>query len=298
MEIAGELSARERPVGGPLSATVTERPAGFARGRSRLLVLIHGYNNTEDAARKSYEAFVGNLGALGGRVNTGTIAAFFGPGDAGLGFLSGASYPWGLKPATDSGARLVDFLNTLAGPGGGPVEIWFVCHSLGNRVGLELLRLVAAGRVSGTVVERGTCLMAAAVPVFMAADGGRLDAAARATRTLALNSPDDIVLRLAFPLGQTAAGEGFFPEAIGRNGNPTQRWGARMRMFKEPGAGYGHSDYWPNANTAPELARFLGAVVPNAIAESAVTGRALPAAGEVTAAGIAARGLAARPVFG
>jgi len=300
MGLAAALSVRERKVAGGLRDAVDERPAGFASGRSRLVVMIHGYNNTEDAARQAYEEMVRNLERLGPAAAgfIADMAGFYWPGDAGLGFLSGASYPWEIRPAKDSAERLAAFLGTLAGPGGGPIEVYLVCHSLGNRVGLELLRLLAAGRVSGTVVERGSCLMAAAVPVFMAQDGGRLEAATRLTRTLALYSPDDKVLSGAFPAGQTLAGEGFFPEAIGHQGKPVQRWSARRRMLKDGRSGYGHGDYWRDRNTAPEVARFLGAVLPNEIAASAISDRALPEAGRIAAGAIDGRTLPARPAFG
>jgi hypothetical protein len=63
--------------------------------------------------------------------------------------------------------------------------------------------------------------MAAAVKMGDVDVQGRVYAGARRLRTRTLFSEADNVLHWAFPPGETAALEGFFPQAVGRFGNPT-----------------------------------------------------------------------------
>lgn len=285
-----ELTLRERPVGGAVGDAVRELTPPFPQGRRRVVLLIHGYNNTEAAARRSYDKFTDDLGALG--PSAGAVLADIGklywPGDADLGPLSFLSYPFEIAPAEESAEKLAMYVRTLAGPGGTPTELYFVCHSLGNRVVLELLDRLASepaplGHVAAAV------LMAAAVPVGMVGDDGELlPGATLPGRTLALYSRDDNVLHWAFPIGETAAGEGFFPTAVGRFGQPPGLWAEREEL-----AGNDHGDYWGDPRAAVRVARLLGAAVPREIGPAAIAGWQLPAAPEVAPREIAARELQA-----
>ena len=181
---------------------VTASPDGFSPKTHRLVLLVHGYNNTHQAANESYASFCAQLAALGVRRVSllGEICAVHWPGNRRLGALSFASYPTEIKPATRSAEVLAAFLNGLRGPQGSPLDVVLICHSLGNRVGLELLRArIAAGDPMVAIV--GLCLMAAAVPVGHV-DDGRLAAAARSTRTRALFSRGDKVCGSRFLSGR------------------------------------------------------------------------------------------------
>jgi hypothetical protein len=260
-----ELSLRDPAGEGTrVASEVTASPSAFAPRSHRLILLVHGYNNTHRVASESYEAFCARLDELGiRRVSLfGEICAVHWPGNSNLGALSFASYPTEIRPAVHSAEVLAAFLSRLRGPQDSPLDIVLVCHSLGNRVGLELLR-ARIGASDPMVEVTGLCLMAAAVPVGHV-DDGRLAAAARSTRTRALFSRGDKVLRFAFPIGQTFAADGFFPQAVGRFGHPFSVWGDVSDLSP-----YAHGDYWrggpdddPDLRSVRQAAAFLGATVP------------------------------------
>ena len=273
MSISNGLSLRERDVGGSVSETVRELTPPFPHGRRRVAILIHGYNNTLDAARRGYDAFGDHLIALGPAAGAllADIGGLYWPGDADLGSVSFISYPLELLPARESARKLAIFVRTLAGPGGTPMEIYFVCHSLGNRVVLEVLDLLAV-EPAPLVQVAIVVLMAAAVPVEMVGAGGRLlPGVTLPDKRLVLYSRDDNVLHWAFPLGETLGGEGLFPTAIGRFGQPPGVWTARREL-----AGNDHSDYWPDRRVAVLVADILGVPVTREIEESSPATRKLP----------------------
>lgn len=287
-----ELTVREEPVGGRVGGEVREVTPPFAQGRRRVVLLVHGYNDTEDAARRSYGRFAKDLARLGAsaRALLPDLGGFYWPGDADLGPLSFLSYPFEITPARESGERLAEYVRTLVGPGGTATELYVVGHSLGNRVILEALdRLAAVPAPAGHVA--GACLMAAAVPVEMVEERGPLlEGATLPGTTLALYSPNDTVLHFAFPLGETAAGEGFFPTAVGRFGQPAGLWTQRQEL-----TGNDHGHYWGDPRAATRVARLLGAAVPWEVEAAAMAGRALPAAPERPARTLPAHALPRRP---
>ncbi len=272
--ILNELSVREQPVGGGVLQTVKLSSEPFPQGRRRVVLLVHGYNNTEQAARDSYGHFTDDLGTLGAASALADLGKVYWPGDTSLGPLSFLSYPAEITPAKDSAAVLAAYLASLVGPGGSPTEIYLVGHSLGNRVILELLTRFSAMPLPATVQVPGGCLMAAAVQVEMVEPGGALRSGATLwTRTLTLYSRDDRVLHWAFPIGQTAVGEGFFPTAVGRFGQPGDLWTTRQEL-----CGNGHSDYWGDPRAAALVARLLGVAVAVEIPASAISRSAIPEA--------------------
>jgi len=293
-EVWNELSVRTRRAGGPVAREVREVTPPFPHGRRRVVLLVHGYNSTEDAARASYKEFTEDLKKIGrgAAALLADLGKVYWPGDADLGPVSFLSYPFEMGPAKDSAAVLARYLPTLVGPGGTPTEIYLVAHSLGNRVILELLdRLAAAPSASARFA--GTCLMAAAVQVDMVEPGRRLwPGAVLSRKTLTLYSRDDNVLRWAFPLGQTAAGEGFFPTAVGRFGQPAGLWTERRQL-----SGNGHGDYWKDARSAALVARFLGVAVPMEIQASTIARRPLPDAPPALTTVLAGRSLQARELL-
>jgi hypothetical protein len=273
------ISARTAQAGGTVSNAIT--PPGFSPRSNRLVILIHGYNVNQPNGEASYNTFsqllqthnVPELSLLG------EVIGFLWPGDENIKLIAGLFYPAKMQAARDSGARLAQFLVSLRGPNGIPMQIILVAHSLGNRVSLEMITdlLAQSNRTWGRM--EGYCLMAAAVTVGMADSGGRLSAAARSLRTRTMFSEADKVLHWAFPPGETAAGEGFFPQAIGRFGNPLAVWNDQFDL--QP---YDHGNYFPGLKTgtgvddrsAQYVAQFLGASVPLPIASNQIAANSLP----------------------
>jgi hypothetical protein len=269
-----ELSVREKPVGGSLLPQASALPS-VGLGHRRLIFLVHGFNLSADAARKAYAVFARNLdeAAPATHVLMADLVGILWPGDAAWGLLSVASFPTEIRPARESAQRLSDYLSTVRGPGGSPVEIFFVSHSLGNRVAMELLLRVASDVPSHAVV-RGSCLMAAAVPVGMMSR--RLARAASLARTVTLYSAADWVLHYAFPLGETLAREGWMPEAVGFRGHPSSAWTEAHPMVRSDGKGYGHGDYWGGKEVPRHVARLLDVALTHELPVHTVLRRDLP----------------------
>lgn len=216
--------------------------------RRELVVLVHGYNNHRAEAQESYYWFrwyqsqAVDPKLLPQELNT-LFGDTFWPGDANwwgpLDLLDFLVYPVAVHTSIDAAPLLADLL--LRTPG--LVTVSFLAHSLGCRVTLETVkRLHEAG---GPHVER-IGLMAAAVERSAVEPRGEFagllaDLANAGTRLLVLHSTDDKVLHFAFPLGQTAAGEGILPDALGRFGPPP---GMPGLVEQEQIAGANHSDYW------------------------------------------------------
>ncbi len=275
--MADLLSVRVADVGGPVASQVT--PAGFSPSHSRLIVLVHGYNVDKQAAQNSYSAFITLLEKYG--ITTlstyGQVVGFCWPGDVNLGFFSGLAYPREMGAVKASASLLANFLVALKGPQGLPIQVIVVAHSLGNRLALHMVvdllqqtYRVLWGRIDGLV------LMAAAVPVSMVEDVNKLGAAVHASKTRVLFSKDDTVLHWAFPPGETAAFEAFFPQAVGRFGNPVSTWSDRFDL--QP---YNHGHYFTGKKdddrSARYVAQFLGAAVPTELSRSAPFSHSLPA---------------------
>lgn len=256
----GELSVRRQSVGGPV-VRVAEHPAGWLRGAHRVILLVHGYNNSQCEACAAFRQFLDHL-----PYGLGRVGRFFWPGDADFGFfqwLDFLSYPTEIPDAKHSARRLAEFLSASARTH--PVtEFVLVGHSLGCRLILEMLDLFAAGAVAPRPSIALIQLMAAAVPVELVRKGRPLRRAGNIVRErVVLYSPHDLVLRGAFPPGQALArAMGHEPEvyleAVGLNGNPpdfpTQ---SPWQAF-----GNGHGDYWKDTEIADNFARRLGVAVP------------------------------------
>ena len=69
----------------------------------------------------------------------------------------------------------------------------------------------------------------------------------------AADSEGDPVLHWAFPLGETAGGEGVFPTAVGRTGGPAGTWHAPLPMAHD-GKPYVHGSYWPGDESSTAVA--------------------------------------------
>ncbi len=252
-----ELSVRTRPAGGPVAREVAEGPPYFVQGRSRLVVLVHGYNDTLSAARGSYAEFGEHLGDMygdGGSLIPELLVKFYWPGDTKLGPASFLSYSFEINDAKKSAKKLAGFLRGLHGPDGAPIQLNVVAHSLGCRVLLETIRELPRPLQQLAIHFGVVCLMAAGVQVDMVEPGERLEHTLEAPqRLLVLHSTGDRVLHYAFPLGQTAAGEGFFPTALGRFGPPPWVPGEHEAVDE-----LDHGEYWGAEVSAYEIAKRLG----------------------------------------
>ncbi len=279
----GQLTVRlDKPKYAQIAPTVTVLDGASPYGRRSMVLLIHGYANSQATASGSFRGCISNLEKIASQANSSLLSPmfeFYWPGDVDIPVITEMSYRWQIKSAVASGGKLAEFLEGLAGPGGTPVELHFISYSLGGRVVLETLKQFLSTTTSPVLV-RSISLMAAAVPVHMAENAKQLlNAASLPTRRQVLFSSSDLVLMIAFRLGETLAFDGFFPEAVGSFGHPT-----KMSQQQHNLHGYEHWDYWPSASAATYLANFLQVPVavppaPNVIAENPGSGsRDLPAA--------------------
>jgi pimeloyl-ACP methyl ester carboxylesterase len=277
--------------GGPVVPVREE--LGHLDGRGDLLVLIHGYNNSRTDALTSYGQFLDNLKTKF-PTQTGQIAEFHWPGDEPNKIISTLSYPNQIKPAVESARELAAFLAGLQR--GGPIVISLVGHSLGCRVIMELLARWTGGLPSGIFIG-AVILMAAAVKVKAVEEGGGLRAATLLTlKNPVLYSKGDPVLQWAFPIGETAGGEGLFPTAVGRTGGPPNTWHVSTPMSHD-GHAYVHGSYWPGDESSTAAAFALGGAPASQTPENAIASTPPPAENVITTRSISSRTLASRPVF-
>lgn len=260
-DVVPSLSLRHDKVGGPVLDRVSDDDiravrdalnAGTGRG---LVLLIHGYNNKYDEALSSYKAFFELQHGLAQLPDNRPLAdnrifvEVFWPGDADWGIASFLFYMGAVANARLSAERFAPAIAALA-QRNEPLGLEIIGHSLGCRVAFELIK-----RIRGTPnvrVDR-VALMAAAVPTYMleAPDDQRYlrpaydEVVATPGGTgMSLYSGADMVLAVAFPLGQTLASgdEGFLPTALGH-----AEWHCPLMpigLGQQKVAGAGHSDYW------------------------------------------------------
>lgn len=241
------LDLRQDDEGGPPLPEVQALWRTDPALQRELLVLVHGFNNDRQEAVDAYAAFRHRQQAAAGTpaLLDEHLGDLFWPGDARwpglLDAIDGLVYPGILDTALAIAPRIARYLASRTDV----QQVHFVAHSLGCRVVLETLRLLhgAGGPQVGKV-----CLMAAAVPAEAVMPGGGLAGALATPRRLrVLYSPDDAVLAYAFPIGQTMAGEGFFPMALGRHGDVPQSPG---RVDRDHIEGAAHGDYWGQSGNA------------------------------------------------
>ena len=279
----GELSVRDgnRKVGGPVAAEVHGTAKGWMGAAGQVVLLVHGFNNNFDEAQKAYLSFREHLPASG----TWYLGEVQWPGDADFGFvqwLDFLSYPTEIPDARESAERLAAYLSQVAriNPA---LELTLVGHSLGCRLILEMLGRFESGASKPAPFIRRILLMAAAVPTALSEPGKRLQkAGAQARERLVLFSPDDIVLGLAFPAGQSLARllkyeDHFYFEAVGLNGHPESFASEKPLQA----CGNGHSDYWKDEDAASYLAQKMGAAVSNRLKERCLPKHETPAANEL-----------------
>lgn len=234
------------------------------RGPSRLdpraIILIHGFNNNIYDARESYRVFARNLrwesnGRIGAtEPNSVPVIEFFWPGDTmesitsfGKAF-SALAYSFQIDQARRSALKLYERMLRAVNP----KKVVLISHSLGCRLVLEFLSLVARRKPVGFPEIEAVFLFAGAVPVGLAASqGDLLPPPFLNLKCEVWYSPSDWVLRSAFLAGQATAlswRELSF-EAIGSWGRPPELGLLRLELFAA-----GHSDYWSSGALALRVA--------------------------------------------
>lgn len=273
MTACAQIVCRTDAEGGDLDPVRAWTSVSNLRGTAHIIVLIHGYNDTEDEARGAYQAFCQLQAAI---VRSGldwtfgaTVVEVFWPGDARWGIARPAYYPWALPVADKTAALLSDIVRDLCAFGHGELVLDLVAHSMGNRIALGLLSSLQ--RVSGLQVRR-SIHMAAAVPTWRlekTTDEFALGLSVETARgeATSLYSPADAVLAYAFPVGETAdlPDEGFLPVALGH-----QQWTAGhswVNLAQWSAYPAGHGDYWSGkpVNAQVTFALDLGAATPRII---------------------------------
>lgn len=250
------LHLRDQEVGGAVTSGRLYRIMGSAeiewddrlpdfttatRGR-RLIVLLHGYNNSRSVGRDQLVRFM-NMLASGG--SDDVMLAVLWPGD---GFAKALTYPFEGRDADDTASALSSWIIANADRS---ASIAFVGHSLGCRVVMETaLRL--ARRTESLRIDR-ICLMAPAIDNDSLGRAGAtcyVDATLAADRIAVLASEEDLVLRFAYPLGdlaQTILSGERWGRALGRTGPNEHAVNVLARLEPvpkaDPARDIDHGDY-------------------------------------------------------
>jgi hypothetical protein len=201
-------------------------------GAKHVVFAAHGFN-------LSYEEGARSLGRLEAKLDLSASELFVGilwPGDC---WIPVINYPFEGDVTMECGRRLARFCNQHLNS---TVSISFISHSLGGRVVLECIknmdRKARAACLAAGAIKRD-CLSSEYVQAF-----------ANAEVISILASHEDMVLRLAFPVGD-AIGNILHDDyarslsALGYNG-PPRATGRTVPPWQIPDeADYGHHDYFP-----------------------------------------------------
>lgn len=267
--------------GGPID--VGERTRFATKPRERRILLVHGYNVSRHQAEESFEEFEKKLQDVAPYLAEDCCWVFW-PGDAPVPYIRVLAYYRKLKNAKACAFEFAEYLKELSQPSGEPPHVVIIGHSLGCRLILETLAIIAQQKPPDFNLKMEIILMAAAVPITLLFEGGRLrEAAFQSTRRFALFSPDDSVLSNFFAIGQwfgkvfdqhSGKDETTPPlEAVGLFGLPSIGvWTNKQRAFY-----YDHGDYWKTPLTAHFIASWLGvANVARLIADRVVDAKPQP----------------------
>jgi pimeloyl-ACP methyl ester carboxylesterase len=253
-----EFYLRAKPEGGKLLVPGELKGLLDAQSRRECLVLVHGFRNADSEAAEAYFGFRKRQKEIFGAPDITGFDRRFGdtywPGDADWWlFLDKADfliYRSAVGTAVEAAQELAGLLRRMTSL----ERVDFIGHSLGCRVVLETLLLL---RARATPAIGRVVLMAAAVPSEMMENGGRLfglltELAAQSARIHVLHSKNDLVLHLAFPLGQgSLGGNEASSRALGRFGPSPWMPGFRSTLTERQIAGAGHGDYWGHSKTPP-----------------------------------------------
>lgn len=246
-----ELSFRRKYAGGDVEC----RPSGAdaLTNNRRIVLLIHGYNNTQEEACKSYNNFLKYQRSIAGvdcneRVAPGRqFVKVYWPGDSTMPLRFLYYFLGAIPNAVEAAGCLADVLIDAVRKSG-PKEIEIVSHSMGCRLAFELLRhLVGA---EGITVKH-VVFMAAAAETARLEDASdpsdfrkAYDIILKDGRTLNMFSQLDVVLFPVFPIGERLArdNKSKLPVALGH-----KRWVSKNtpnNMEQENQWPNGHGDYW------------------------------------------------------
>jgi pimeloyl-ACP methyl ester carboxylesterase len=247
------LSARSNLPGLVLAPTLRIEGDEEDKLARRLTILIHGYNNSEQAAEQSYERFEEAL--LQARVPSSSLGAIWvlhWPSDDPAKWLSRASYAARVPEAPYVGRLLVaDFLAQLSPR----QEVNLVAHSLGCRVTLEAALAIRNSGTSWSGARiRLVALLAAAVPQLLCTREYPFDRPLAGSQEHAFFSTRDKALGRLFDVGQRFYGEA--GEAVGLDGRPELRWDDTLDTDLE------HGEYWGSVQVAGRVGALADIVSP------------------------------------
>ncbi|MDR3509139.1 MAG: alpha/beta hydrolase [Caulobacteraceae bacterium] len=197
-----------------------------------VLLSTHGFNvNYVDGLRA-----LGRLEAVTGPTSSEAVFGVLWPGDWAIPAIN---YPFEDRIAVHAGRLLGAFCNRWFS---GAQSLSFVSHSLGARVVLEAVAALKRP-------ARSLCITAGAIGADCL--GAQYKAAAKnCERVVTLSSREDLVLALAFPIGDLIADildldHKPFQRALGRRG-PEKPFGPPITASQIPDASdYDHGDYLP-----------------------------------------------------
>jgi alpha/beta hydrolase family protein DUF900 len=208
----------------------------FLVAGKNILFATHGFNVSREAGACS-------LTRLDTYLNLDSSNVFFGvlwPGDF---WLPVVNYPFEGDVSMDCGRRLATFCNRYLT---NAQSLSFISHSLGARLVLEAVKNLKRQ-------ARSVCLTAAAINQDCLATEYAA-AAQNAAAISILASHKDMVLKLAFPIGDPIADllhsdHTLFERALGYAGPPVPASLPVKFPWQIPdSAGYDHGDYLPSGN--------------------------------------------------
>ena len=175
----------------PASDTpLTEADFLAAVAGKNVLMLVHGYNNTEDDVNLAYARIQKAVASyFGGKYDV--VVGYTWPGGA-----LGASYPIARSRSNSAGPRLAPWLQKIARKA---AALDVMSHSLGARVALKAL---GAGLKNPAKPVRNLYLLAAAVDNESIEKGEEFyEPSKRAQQTVVMHSKKDKTLALWFRIG-------------------------------------------------------------------------------------------------
>ncbi len=215
---------------------------GRVQGRD-LILAAHGFNVNRSDGIQALTNWSNYFQLTG----TSLFVGILWPGDSS--FVPIIDYPIEGSEAIQSGKLLASFLN---GQSAGAASISLVSHSLGARTVLETLN-----GLNGNV--RRLILMAGAIEDDCLVNEYQ-QAANKAQEIYVLSSRSDLVLELAFPIGNPVGeivmhGHPYFKQALGREGPaqpiPLAQQGGAWQI--PDGWNYGHLDYLADIGSGPSF---------------------------------------------
>jgi hypothetical protein len=235
---------------------VSEADYLAALGGRKVLMLVHGYNNSEEDVNLAYariEAATKKHAAKRYDVVTG----YTWPGGA-LGF----AYPIARARANAAGPRLAAWIRKVASAAD---SLDIMSHSLGARTALKAL-----GRVRGTPL-RNLYLLASAVDNESIEKGEEFhDATRRCERVLVMHSRHDRTLGVLFRIGDAILPWQWFDlfdHALGYSGpeDPADiiNHSPHVKVVNGKGAELDHGDYKDHPAVYGFIARFLAGKTPD-----------------------------------